>query len=1186
MTPESMTPQGKPDPQELARLARLRMLAVMDSESEPLFDSLARMASMLCGTPIALITLLDDKRQWFKANIGLEPLRQTDRAIAFCAHAIQTSALMEVCDAQKDARFSQNALVTGEPGIRFYAGVPLVMPEGERLGTLCVIDREIRHLTAAQRDALGQLAEMVVQALLLRERSRYLEIIGQEDRFKVIAEASPMGIFHADAFGNCTYTNPRWREIYGLTLEQSLSDAWRQVIHPADQKAFFSELSQSSKRGGSFSQEYRLLKPGGEVLHVHGLARAVSWGDPPQRGFVGAVEDITLRKQIEEQLRASNSFRDRAERIAGVGGWEVDLRSRTVKWTEQNKRIFELDADFKPTFEGHLTYFGAEGQRIIETTANEAIRTGQPWDLELPMKTAKGRAVWTRSVGRVEYEDGHPVRLVGALQDITALKDAEYELRQANHLLQAVMDNLPDGLSVFDANLHLKAHNAQFRQLLDLPDSLFEVPIVTFESIIRHNALRGEYGKGPVEPIIESIVERARDPRKHQFDRTLLNGTALDIRGAPMPGGGFVTTYADVSAAKGAAAITSATLESTEDGILVIDDEGDVVLSNQQFLRMWRIPKELETANNAKMIGFVLDQLTDPDTFVAKVEQLSRSNDTDSFDTLEFRDGRTLERYSRPYLLNGRSKGRVWSFRDVTARNAAALELQKAKEAAEAANQAKSTFLATMSHEIRTPLNGILGITQLLLDEQLTVQQAQFARLIDGSAQSLLVLLNDFLDLAKIDAGKTVLEEIPFNIIRLLTDVNELFVYRASAKNLLFSHAVAASVPQWVWGDPVRLRQVLVNLLGNALKFTPTGGLSLTVTASDPEGGLVNLVFAVTDTGIGMSPDVQAQIFTSFFQGDASTTRKYGGTGLGLSIVKRLSELMGGRIDLRSAPGQGSTFTLCLDSVRIATELVTKNLSSRGEQSVPRQQGRILVVEDNPTNQIVAVGLLNKIGFDQVSVANNGQDAVDDVLRGSFAAILMDCQMPVMDGYVATQTLRQNACLIPIIAMTANASDGDARRCLAAGMNDYVTKPITQASLLRVLKRWLPDEQAQPGEMVEQGEGAQPAPPMPVFDREGALSRLGGDDALLNAVVQSFISHLPAVMQELQQCLDKGETKQLARHLHSLLGSSAAVGALQARATLAEMSKYEEQCDLPKIRQKMPDLQDQLTRFILIHDLV
>lgn len=1306
-----------PGEREAVRLARLRLLSVMDSRPEPIFDSLARMASAICGTPIALISLLDDKRQWFKSNIGLDGVSQTDREIAFCAYAIESDELFEVSDAQKDSRFSGNPLVTGDPGIRFYAGAPIVMPEGERLGTLCVIDRDARRLSPSQREALAQLAEVVVQALLLRERAHYLEVVGEENRFQVIAEASPMGIFHAGASGECTYTNPRWREIYGLTLKESLSDAWRDVIHPDDRERFFREMTQSAGRGGSFSMEYRLRRRSGEVLHVHGHARAVSWGQPPQRGYVGAVEDITPRKRVEEKLRASNSFLDRAERIAGVGGWAVDLRQRTVQWSAQTCRIYGLEPGFQPAIDEHLQYFGPEGKLRIEEVARDAIQTGKHWDLELPMVTALGDRIWTRSVGQVEYEGGQPVRLVGALQDITAKKAIEQELRHANKLLQAVLDNLPCGMSVFDGELNLVAHNAQFRQLLELPDSLFEVPVVTFESIIRHNAARGEYNDGPLEALVEEILERARDPVHHHFQRTRPNGVTLDIRGSPMPGGGFVTTYVDVSAAKeseralrlseerqhrafvasgvvlwdfdietgqvylsenwadlvggdlgttvttlaalvdlvpredqllirdafvpvlkgsqesysvehrvrkadgtsawvqsvgqvtrrdaqgralrasgtnqdisarkvaqmqleSAAAITRATLESTEDGILVIDDEGEVVLFNQQFLHMWRIPEELDNSDNQKMISFVLGQLADPSTFVAKIEDLLRTRDATSFDLLHFKDGRVFERYSNLRVLGAHTAGRVWSFRDVTARRAAAAELQKAKEEAEAANQAKNAFLTTMSHEIRTPLNGILGITQLLLDEPLTAQQTQFAQLIDGSAQSLLVLVNDFLDLAKIDAGKTVLEEVPFNLHRLLADVSDLFGYRASAKSLVFHDTVGIAVPEWIWGDPARLRQVLVNLLGNALKFTDTGGVSLTVEAGEVTAGRTSVSFSVGDTGIGMSPEVQSRLFTNFMQADTSTTRKYGGTGLGLAIVKRLSELMGGRIEVQSVPGKGSTFVVFLDGIRVASAPTAETRVLRMEPDPIRLIGRILVVEDNPTNQIVAVGLLKKIGYEQVTVAGDGEEAVRHASGADFAAILMDCQMPVMDGYVATRTLRAAGCRVPIIAMTANTSSGEARRCLDMGMNDYLAKPVTQASLREVLARWVPQaEAAQKVNAREYGADALSGDE-PVFDRVGALDRLGGDEALLGVVIDSFVSRFPEVIRDMGHALQAGEAEQVSRHLHSLIGSSAAVAAVQVHLCLVDMHHLAEQGDLAGVDRAISGLQKKMTRFV------
>ena len=1311
------TPPGLPDNEEAARLARLQLLGVMDTEPEPIFDSLARVASAICGTPISLISLLDDKRQWFKSNIGLEGLQQTDRGIAFCAHAIASDKLLEVNDAQHDARFSDNPLVTGESAVRFYAGAPLVLPGGERLGTLCVLDRQPRQLTPVQLQALSDLAKVVVQALLLRQRFHYFETIGNEERFKIIAETSPLGIFHADTQGNCSYTNPRWREIYGIALSQSFGPAWREVVHPDDRERLFEELKRSVQRGGALLMEYRLRRSNGEVTYVRAQARTVTWGDPPQRGFVGAVEDITPYKLVENELRASNNFLDRAERIAGVGGWEADLRQQTIRWTDQCKRIYELPADYEPDVTTHLAHFSPESQAIIEQTARDAMRSGQPWDLELPMVTAKGRAVWTRSVGLAEYEHGQPVRLVGALQDITAKKAVEEELRQANRLLQAVLDNLPCGLSVFDGDLRLVAYNAQFRKLLDLPDSLFEVPVVTFESIIRLNAARGEYDDGPLEFVVDQIVERARAPTHHHFLRTRPNGITLDIRGSPMPGGGFVTTYVDVSAAKdaekalrlseerqhrafvasgvvlwdcdlengqvylsenwadlvgasggttattlqalmtlvppedqmvvrdafvpvlkgtqesysvehrvrkvdgttawvlsvgqvtrrdakgralrasgtnqdvsvrkyaqieqqNAAALTRATLDASEDGILVVNDQRDIVLFNQRLLDMWHFPRDRLGGDNRELTRFAISQVKDPRAFVAKGDELYHDVLAESFDVLELKDGRAFERFSKPHALGTDGLGRVWSFRDVTERRRAAAELQKAKESAEAANEAKNTFLATMSHEIRTPLNGILGITQLLMDEPLTVQQAQFAQLIDSSAQSLLVLVNDFLDLAKIDAGKTVLEEAPFNLRRLLADVSDLFGYRASAKSLVFRFAVSPAVPEWIWGDPARLRQVLVNLLGNALKFTEAGEVGISVAAEGGVQGEMKLVFSVSDTGIGIAPDVQAQLFTNFMQADSSTTRKYGGTGLGLAIVKRLGELMGGQVAVQSVPGEGSTFTFTLDAVRVVADFLPDNFSTRLVPTPEKNDGRILVVEDNPTNQIVAVGLLKKLGYGQVTVVADGKQGVEHALRGNFVAIFMDCQMPVMDGYAATRTLREQAFHTPIIAMTANASPGERQRCLQAGMDDYVAKPVTQAALLDVLTRWVsPSDEGSSASASPGASGCPEAGPA-VFDRVAALSRLGGDAALLDAVVQSFVGRAPVAMRELEQALQATDVEAVMRHLHSLIGACAAVSADQAHATLRLMHELAGQGDLAGVRHRIFDLQDALTRFV------
>ena len=754
-------------------------------------------------------------------------------------------------------------------------------------------------------------------------------------------------------------------------------------------------------------------------------------------------------------------------------------------------------------------------------------------------------------------------------------------------------------------------------------------------------------------------------------------------------------------------------LDNIEDGYYELDLAGNFSYATEATSKIGEIPRE-------DFIGLNYADFCDPShvpelhEIFRKVFLTGRPAKQVSY-SMTTRDGRRKYLEASASLIrtaDGEKIGFRGIVRDMTARKEAEEELRRAREAAEAANSAKSDFLANMSHEIRTPLNAIIGMSDLTLDTQPTAKQKEYLTVLRSSARSLLGLINDILDFSKIEAGKLDIENVPFRMRDLVEEVVDNFIDRVSQTEIELIADVDFNVPNFLKGDPLRLRQVLVNLIGNAFKFTHAGEIILKVEPAHLDTKAAVIEFSITDTGIGIPADKLETLFDSFTQADSSTSRKYGGTGLGLSISQKLVRMMDGRrITVQSEPGRGSNFSFALpfgvvsggesasqvlppelrgrralvvednqaarlmlsgmlenfkieclctgsgeetlrildrpesgtfhlmlidwrlpgmDGLELSRRLMQRPdlagtpilmmsayglgreitlavesgvrafLSKPIKQSVlfnaimetfapgaagpsrpaetPREQEfqgvRLLLGEDNPANRMVACEVLSQAGF-VVDVAENGRQAVEAVLKNQYAAVLMDVQMPDMDGLEATRRIRTQPAgnKLPIIAMTAHAMKGDRERCLAAGMDDYISKPIDRITLFRVLKKWIaPGETPSEPSQTVVSDDSEPPRELKGVDIHKGLQRLGVTWPIFHKLLAGFLESSEPIVNDLRDAVAAADREQARRLAHALSGAAGNISADALRQTTHELEK----AAVPEHSEDMASLMEQV----------
>lgn len=1039
---------------EKERLQALRNYNLLDSVNEEEFDRLTKLASIICGVPMSVISLVDGERQWFKSTIGIED-KETDRDISFCQYTIMDTAVFKVEDATKDERFKDSPLVLGNPHIRFYAGYPLIDPDGYALGSLCVIDDKPKKLNKEQEEALAIIAQEVIAQIVTRKEKEDLK------NYEMLFNLSN-DLICIVKDGYFKKINPAFEQTLGWTSEQLLGKPIQEFIHSED-------IGYSREQLKTLSDTVKTLTINNRYRTADGNYKLLQWvvTKEPSTGNAYAIgRDITEQNQIEHELVETKNMLESTNRVAKIGAWKANLETQEISFSDITKEIYEVEPDYIPTAENNIL-FSSKGvdRNAVEKMVNQAIQTGSSFDAEFHITTAKGNNKWVRIVGKAEFSIGQPAILYGTVQDIDKEKQVRIELDKVNTELKAILD-ADSGVSIVTTDTFgiIKTFNKGSELMLGYKAE--EMIGIQRAGILHDPEEVNEYANR----VTQELGIKLRNPDEAIIAKARLGGTdtneltyitkdgsriMVELSLTPLTNKekqitGFLGIAKDITAKK-----------ISERKILLSEERHRGFFEHSQGLMCTHDLKgKILTVNpaGAQLLGYSAEEYLQKTLFdlvpaeygdVVKMylKHIKEQGYFKGLMKVQHRDG-SFKTWMYNNILSEMMDGEkyvIGNAVDMTERILIEKELIKAKVQAEQNAHAKDVFLANMSHEIRTPMNAIVGFANLLKDTPLNDEQAEFLSYITTSTENLLGIINDILDISKIESGHIVIEEVPFSVKEIVRTVRSILKNKAGEKGLELDCAVDESIPATLLGDPTRLNQILLNLTNNAVKFTTKGSVNIIVEQIADTNTETTISFKVVDTGIGIPQDKLQMIFDRFTQANSDTTRKYGGTGLGLSISKSLVELQDGTLMVESIPDEGSTFAFTLTYKKVKEEGKSKNVNN--SQLISDKKVHVLLVEDNVLNQKLALRVLEKFGFTS-DLAQNGRIAVEKVRENKFDIILMDLQMPEMDGYQATTFIRQELkSTIPIMAMTAHSLVGEKDKCIEIGMNDYITKPFNQREL-------------------------------------------------------------------------------------------------------------------------------------------